>query len=140
MVQILPYSAVAHLTDAARTDGVTIEDDPATEWFGYALPDGRVVAAGGLKELLPGMFRLRGAFTLPAFRALGIGGLLSASRIQRATERGAVVIETHSKHPPFYLAQGWMDSGERTASGAWVLRFVLTREVADDLGIHSSAS
>ena len=97
MIRACTFADVAHLSGPAAREGVTIDDCPRTEWFGYVAPDGRIVAAGGLKALdLPGMYLLRGAFTLPDFRGLGIGELLSVSRVARARDLGSVLLETHS--------------------------------------------
>lgn len=124
MVVLCTFDDVAHLADRAANEGVTVERDPDTEWFGYVAPDGRIVAVGGLKQLQSGrVFRLRGAYTMPEFRGLGIGELLSVSRVNRARDRGAELLETHSKRPDYYLRLGWVDTGARSPSGALVLSY-----------------
>lgn len=140
MVRLCSFAELKHLIAPAAGLGVTIEDDPETTWFGVH-EGGRIVAVGGLKDLGDGVFRLRGAFTLSEYRGRGLGERISSTRVLYAASQGAIELETHSLHPSFYLARGWIDTGSRRPSGSWVLRrplraVALQAETSEDVGAH----
>lgn len=105
----------------AKDENVTIDDDPDTIWFAYFDDDGKPLACSGLKRLTDERWLLRGAYTLREYRGVGLGGSLVHLRVQTAIELGIRELMVHSRHPTYYLARGWQDTGERRPSGAMVL-------------------
>jgi amino-acid N-acetyltransferase len=71
------------------------------DWL-VAEVDGVVVGIGSLLEMSPTLVEIRSLAVLPAYRSLGVGGLLVGGLVERARERGFPTVFALTRAVPFF--------------------------------------
>src|SRR5262245_2567020 len=86
----------------------------SAENIATSLPDwlvaevgGIIVGIGSLVEMSPTLVELRSLAVLPAYRSLGVGGLLVRALVERARERGIPTAFALTRAVPFFERLGF---------------------------------
>jgi amino-acid N-acetyltransferase len=99
----------------------------SAENIGQSLPhwlvaevDGVVVGIGSLLEMSPTLVEVRSLAVLPAYRSLGVGGLLVGALVERARERGIPTVFALTRAVPFFERLGFVVTAtERFPEKVW---------------------
>jgi amino-acid N-acetyltransferase len=82
--------------------------------------DGVIVGIGSLLEMSPTLVEVRSLAVLPAYRSLGVGGLLVAALVERARERGIPTVFALTRAVPFFERLGFVVTAtERFPEKVW---------------------
>ena len=82
--------------------------------------DGAVVGIGSLLEMSPTLVEVRSLAVLPAYRSLGVGGLLVRALVERARERGIPTVFALTRAVPFFERLGFVVTAtERFPEKVW---------------------
>jgi N-acetylglutamate synthase-like GNAT family acetyltransferase len=117
------YQEVRRYKQLGAKERVSISDTQNTLWFMMEL-DGEPAGCCGL-YLSKARARLKSVYTLPQYRGLGLGGLATDYRIQRAKELGYKEVETLTVNPQYYSKKGFVMQS-KVRDGVWKM----TREIA----------
>jgi amino-acid N-acetyltransferase len=89
------------------------------DWL-VAQVDGRIVGIGSLLEMSPTLVEVRSLAVLPAYRSLGVGGLLVVGLVERARERGIPTVFALTRAVPFFERLGFaVTATERFPEKVW---------------------
>ena len=89
------------------------------DWL-VAEVDGVVVGIGSLLEMSPTLVEVRSLAVLPAYRSLGVGGLLVQGLVERARERGIPTVFALTRAVPFFERLGFVvTTTERFPEKVW---------------------
>lgn len=108
-VEEVPFATVAPLKGKAARDRVSISQTNGTRWFAV-LVEGKPVACAAVLQGRAG-WRLKAAWTEPAWRGRGLGDRLTRHRIALAEHECAPSLEVFSLHPEHYERQGFARAG-----------------------------
>src|SRR5262245_9084329 len=82
--------------------------------------DDIVVGIGSLLEMSPTLVEVRSLAVLPAYRSLGVGGLLVQGLVERARERGIPTVFALTRAVPFFERLGFVvTTTERFPEKVW---------------------
>jgi amino-acid N-acetyltransferase len=89
------------------------------DWL-VAEVDGLVVGVGSLVEMSPTLVEVRSLAVLPAYRSLGIGGLLVRALVEQARERSIPTVFALTRAVPFFERLGFVvTTTERFPEKVW---------------------
>ena len=82
--------------------------------------DGRVVGIGSLLDMSPTLVEVRSLAVLPAYRNLGVGGVLVGGLVERARQRGIPTVFALTRAVPFFERLGFVVTAtERFPEKVW---------------------